>query len=226
MTTYNDLIDRIENAVNDASNATFSAAVVGEWLHDAIREYSQHFPRSAETTISTSLDDRKYDLPADLQEVEWVEYPDAEDPPERLRRREHTHPAFWLVDGYYDVIHHHDAADVAELWISTKPAAAETIRVAYTYDHDATITGTDTVTVPDRHEPILIKYCVWQAAKYLEEAEEQSPTSNSSLLMAQLAQNAYRAERTYYDALRRALTGRRGRSARVRWQLDKYDRIY
>ncbi len=226
MTTFSELRDRVENAVNDPTNTFFSADLVAEWIEDAIREYSQHFPRRARQTIAAADNDRAYDLNTDVQDILSVEYPQGENPPKYLTRRPYTHPDFWEEDGYYDWFRHHDAQDAPELYISTIPSTGEDIRVTYLGDHDSSFSAGTTISVPERHEPILIKFCVWQAVKILEQAEEQAPTSNSSLLMAQLAQNAYRAERAYYDVLRRALAGQEGRSTTTRWKMDKHDRIY
>ena len=226
MTVLSELRDRVENAVNDAGNAHFSTDLVDEWIKDAIREYSLHFPRRKTYDITTAADDREYDLASDTQDILSVEYPQGEDPPEYLERRSYRHPDFWEEDGYYDWIPHDDATDVLEIYISTKPDAGETIRVLYLGDHLTTLAAGSTISVPERHERVLINFCVWKALKYLEQAEEQAPTSNSSLLMAQMAQNAFRAERAYYDSLRRAIRGEEGQSAHARWKLDKYDRIY
>ena len=226
MTTMNAFIDRVENAINDASNNTFSTAVIEEWVDDSIREYSMHFPRRREKDITTSADDRQYSLPVDLQDVLSIEYPKGEDPPEFLKRRPRTHPDFWVIDGYYDWQRHVDHEDFPQLYISTKPSAGETIHVWYLGDHDTAVPGVGDLTVPDRHLQVLVNYCVWRAIRYLEAAEEQTPTNTNSLLMAQLAQNAFRAERAYYNSLRRAIAGADGRSATASWQMDRFDRIY
>lgn len=230
MTTFSEFRDLVENAVNDAGNTHFSTDVIEEWIADAIREYSQHFPRQKSTDITTTNPTRTYDLPADFQDALFVIYPLAGDDEPLLTYAERTGGHFFQdagVDGYYTLLRHADAQDSIEIQISAIPDDAETIRVHYLGDHDSDSWSASTaVSVPERHHPILIKYCVWQALKYLEQAEEQDPTSNSSLLMAQMAQNAYRAERAYYSALRRAIAGQQGRSSTLTWKLDKHDRIY
>lgn len=226
MTTLNDFIDRVENAVNDATNTYFSAALVEEWIEDATREYSLHFPRETYNDITTSAGVRAYSLPADLQDVIHVIYPLGDQPDPFLTYLDRRNPHFYDNDEHYYWHRHLDAQATISIWISATPDAGETIRVYYLGDHDLDVAGGSDISVPGRHEIILVKYCVWKAVKYLEQAEEQDPTSNSSLLMAQMAQNAFRAERAYYDVLRRALAGMEGRSARATWQLDKYDRIY
>jgi hypothetical protein len=84
----------------------------------------------------------------------------------------------------------------------------------------------DTVTVPDRHHDILIAFVIWAAWRELSSAEMQAPTSNSSLLMAQLFSNAGSAEYDYRNMLRYALVAEGGQSDRVIWEMDKWDRVY
>ena len=226
MTTLAQLADRAQNAISDAGATTWSQSIVEEWSVEAVRDYSQFFPRRVTDTIATLVDDREYDLPADFRRMLSVEYPTDQDPPEYLRRRSFMDPDFWEVDGYYDVVKHGDVAGVDELWISEKPAAGETITIIYHADHDLSLASGDSITVPARHEHILVEFVIWRAWTELLGAEQQSPTSNSSLLMSQLAVNADRAKRSYVQALARARIAASGESRSVRWMMDKYDRIY
>ena len=107
-----------------------------------------------------------------------------------------------------------------ELWISKSPAAGEEIAVYY-HAHHALIANPAAVsgscTVPPSHHNLLSLFVFWQNALALANAEQQTPTSNSSLLMAQLAQNARRAENAYHVALRQALYAAGGESRSSRW---------
>jgi hypothetical protein len=226
VTTLAELADKAQNAISDSGASTWSQSLVEEWCVEAIRDYSQHFPRRINTTINTSADDRKYDLPADFRGIVSVEYPTGEDPPEYLEHRSYTEDGFWERDSYFDIIIRADVADVAELWISEKPSASETITVEYIGDHDLSLSSGDTITVPERHEHILIEFVIWRAWVELQGAEQQSPTSNSSLLMSQYASNADRAKRSYVEALARGLRSQEGKSVRMKWKFDKFDRIY
>ena len=226
MTTLAELADRAQNAVSDAGAATWSQDVIEEWCIEAIRDYSKHLPRTITDTIATSAAVQKYDLPSDFRLMESVEYPTGEDPPEYLVRRAYTDRDFWVQDGFYDVLRHRSVGDADELWISSSPAAAETITIIYQGDHDFALSSATTITVPERHENILVEYVIWRAWVELLGAEQQSPTSNSSLLMSQFASNADRAKRSYVEALARALRSEEGDSARVQWRFDKFDRIY
>ena len=226
-TTLQQLIDQILGDLADTAAATFNENEIEQWTRDAIADYSHHFNKTVTDTISTSLNDRTYDLPALFMDMITVEYPTGEDPPEYLKRRSHQHESFWIEDGYYDVVKRDDDSDVDEIWISEKPAAAETITVTFTASHDNSIGTGTAVTVPVRHHHVLRNYVFWQATLQLAAAEEAAPTSNSSLLMSQLAQNSDRARRAYLDALAKALFAE-ARARQVSWnnKVEEATRIY
>ena len=79
-TTLQNIIDACEADLGDSGNATWSAADITQWCRDAIADYSVHFPRVLTDTITTSDDDRTYDLNADFLDPISVEYPTGEDP--------------------------------------------------------------------------------------------------------------------------------------------------
>lgn len=210
MTTFVQMIDRIETAVNDVANATWSTAVLATFLNDAIRDFSQHIPRIITTDVTTSADDRKYDLPDTFISVISVEYPIAKDPPEYLARKSYL-DQFWDRNCFYDVVSRGDATNPSEIWISKKPLASETIRVDHRALHDliADVTSiSGTLTVVSQHEHILIKYVIIQCSKYLQMAEEGTPTTNSSVLMSQYSNNVLRHRQEYEDAMAQALFAR------------------
>jgi len=227
MTTLTQLADLAQNLLSDAGAATWTQAVIEEWCNAAIKDYSQHFPRITSATITTTLNTNAYDLPADFLSIINVEYPTGEDPPEYLSRLDHRHPDFWINDCFYDIITHFDTGDVAEIWVSVDPPADETITYRYNATHEYGLASGETVTVPGHHENILTSFVVWKAALELLSAEQQSPTSNSSLLMGQLANNAARAKRAYFQAIAQALRSQEGESAVVTWKgLADLDQIY
>ncbi|MDX1664832.1 MAG: hypothetical protein R3272_13655 [Candidatus Promineifilaceae bacterium] len=226
MTTLAQLADRAQVILDDAAEAVWSQATIEALAVDAIREYSTHFPRRRSTTISAVADQNVYALPADFQSLVSVEYPAGEDPPAYLKRLDYQDAGFWLSADHFDIVDLADASDTAELWLAADPAGTETIAVYYNADHDASLASADPLTVAERHETILILYVIWQAQLILQHNEEQNPTSNSSLLMSQLATNADRARRNYVQALARALYASEGQSARAAWRFDKYDRVY
>jgi hypothetical protein len=227
MATLATLADEAQILLSDSGAATWAQATIEGWINAAIRDYSQHFPREVTDTITTTADTRKYDLPANFLDMLSVEYPTGEDPPEYLSRLPFNHRDFWGSDYFYDVVKHEDTGDVAELWISKKPAASETVTYIYQASHDHALDPSDTVTVPSHHHNLLILFVFWKANQELLSAEQQAPTSNSSLLMGQLASNMDRAKRTYYATIAQALRAIEGQSRLLNWHSDEeIDHIY
>lgn len=226
MTTLGELAEKALNQVGDSGAGTWSQELIEEWCIDAIRDYSQHLPRTRIYGIVTTEGEQKYDLPSDFRAMLSVQYPVAAEPPVYLERLSFEDARFWRMPGYYDVIHHDDAEDPDELWISQTPGDAEGIRTIFKADHAFDLGTDDEITVPGRHEHILVDFVLWRAWLELLGKEQQKPTSNSSLLMSQYASNADRAKRQYVESLARAIRSEEGQSERVTWKLDKWDRIY
>jgi hypothetical protein len=224
-----DLIDRCQVFLNDEKDTSWDTEMIGTFLNDAIRDYSQHFPRVRQETINLVVGQNIYDLPADLLGLIAVEYPGGQNPPEYLGRKAFTAASFWWQKGFYDVVYNRDDANVDELWLSTDPSAGQTAVIHYNAAHQLMAdpaAPTETNSVPELHQPLLVKYVAWQAALHLASAEQQNPTSNSSLLMAQLAQNARRSELSYHTALQQAIYAREGLSRVMGWRENGGGRIY
>ncbi len=221
MTTWAKLIDQCENAIDDESNSTWNVDQIIKWINDAVRDYSNHFPRTKTDSIALTTGTSEYDLDIDFLGVLSVEYPDGEDPREYLLRRAYTDAEFWNSAGFYDIIKSGDVADdLSQIVFSEDVATGETAVVQYQATHDLITDNNDlagTVTVPEPHQPLLVRYIQWQATVSLAFAEQQSPTSNSSLLMAQLAQNARRLEMSYSTALQQVIYASEGLSRPMNW---------
>ncbi len=217
---FANIIDRCETSLNDETNATYKASQIAEWVNDAIRDYSQHFPRIKTQTINCADDDQDYDLPADFMGIISVEYPTGEDPKEYLSRLGYAHGDWSNGDKWYDILPRMDDENVSELFVSATPATGESIEVQY-HAHHALISNTDDVegdcSLPPKHQHIITKYVNWQGTQFLMMAEQKNPTSNSSLLMAQLSQNSRRLEAAYHTAVKQALYAADGESRPVQW---------
>jgi hypothetical protein len=208
MTTLAATVTRLLISLNDEGNATWDTEMIATFLNDAIRDYTQHFPIQATDTIAMTTGTDTYDLNTDFMSVISVEYPDGEDPREYMLRRPYTHPDFWSVEGYYDIVHNDDDTNPSEIIFSTAVLTTKNAIVQYNAHHvliadTASISGN--LTVPPYHQHLLTHFVRWQASLHLASAEQQTPTSNSSLLMAQLAQNARRDSLAYSTALQQAI---------------------
>jgi hypothetical protein len=230
--TFTELISRAKVLLNDEAGGTWDTEMIGTFLNEAIRDYSQHFPRYRSTTIAAATGTHTYDLPADFLYATRVEYPAGETPPQYLSLRARRNPDFWSGRYWYDVDDHFSSSSPAQLTISTSPSTGENIVVSYAAPHesmDDPAAPTGTSTVPGPHQPLLMSYILWQASNHLLLKEQQNPTSNSSLLMAQLSQNARRFEASYSTSLRQAIYAEEGRSSVLSWipaAGDNLSRIY
>jgi hypothetical protein len=188
------------------------------FLNEAIREYSQHLPRLAETRLAAVAGARRYALPADTRALLSVEYPEGRDPAAYLTRLAHKSRRF-AQSGLlfaYDFLPRHDLTAAPSLLLSFEPTAGETLVARHTQPHAAVGGVNDYLTVPADHHHVLLGYVLFAAARQLQAAEQAAPTGGS-LLMAQLAANARRHELAYLQALNRILTQRQGESSVVAW---------
>ena len=204
-------------ALADAGDTpTWSDAELLLFLNEAIREYSQHLPRVAETRLAAVAGVRRYGLPADTRAVLSVEYPEGREPAVYLARLAHKSRRFVGAGAAYDYLPRHDLTAAPALLLSFDPAAGETLAVRHTRPHAAAATADDYLTVPADHHHVLLGYVLFAAARQLQAAEQAAPTGGS-LLMAQLAANARRHELAYLNALNRILNQRQGESSVVAW---------
>jgi hypothetical protein len=227
MTTLLQLADRAQLALNDSGVGTWPQATVEAWCLDAIRDYSQFFPRTRTSTTTIAIDDagHEFDLPTDFLAVILVEFPDGEDPPEYLERRARTRAAFWDYEGYYDVEPSHDAGTAGTLFLSEEPANGEAYTLTWLAPHDTDLVSGDTITVPEDHESILILYVLWQATRERMATEEQDPDTTIHLLR-QMVNAAEQAEADYRRALERAQDHVAPGGWTGPWRADVHDPIY
>jgi hypothetical protein len=193
------LIDDLQIDLADSAASVWSESELLQFLSDAIRYYSLVFPRLRSTTITAVADDRKYDLPTDHIRILSVEYPTGEDPPEHLIRSSRLDRVFWQKDSVYDVVRYGDQDVDDEIWIGDKPNGGETLTIQYLAYHPHTLAASGFCTVPIEHHHILKSCATWLASRNLQMAQEGTPTSNSSILMGQLALNTERLRDAYYE---------------------------
>ena len=231
MPTLAQLADRAQLTLNDTAAGTWPQATVEAWCIDAIRDYSQAFPRTRALTIAISgaSPGHEFNLTTDTVDLIQVEYPDGEDPPVYLKRRHRTHPQFYGRAGYYDLEILHDSQEYSILYLSEEPADGETIAILAKCHHDVTIVSGDDITVPVQHESLLILYVLWQAFKERLATEQQDPDTTLAgavTLLQQLVKGATQAEAEYRRALQRALQARSESGPTGPWTVDDHDRIY
>jgi hypothetical protein len=215
------------NLIGDPTNAVFSTAVLTEWINFAIADISQHFPRVITRTMNCVTDQLEYDLDDTFMACLSVEYPDGEDPPRFLMRREYTHPLFYEQPGFYDIINTQSAlaTNLPRLVISEAPTTGEDIVMEHTAPHNSLSAPNDVTTLFNRHTHLISLFVRWKAWQELATTEGMDPDP-VKLLAATQEVNAYRAERAYYDALRRDIAAESASGRASGWRMDKYDSTY
>jgi len=154
MTTLGAFRDTTIYAVVD--RARWDIPTVNAWIRDAVRDYSSYFPQFIDTAsledgnLECEQDVREYSLAAftGIRSVMEVEYPEGEDPPEFLTRRDLDDPRGFYGLGVYDV-RGHLAPDT--LVIGPAPDDGEEIRLIYLANHANPETDADVLTVPEHH---------------------------------------------------------------------------
>jgi len=225
-TTLTGLTTICRDAIGDPSAATFSDAILQDYINLAIADLNNYFPKRSVATISTVLNQQVYELPISLISAVSVEYPTSETPPKYLTRRAYTHPLFNLVEGYYDVFIRQDqtVGNPPTLYLSVKPPAGKTITVWYNSEHSKLLNPGDATTILDRHLyliPLRVRWSCWAELATVETMDPDPlhtpyPTKEKS---ANLAETAYRA------ALATAIATD-AESGITPWTMDRFDRIY
>ncbi|MEW5797347.1 MAG: hypothetical protein AB1772_13460, partial [Candidatus Zixiibacteriota bacterium] len=207
MTTLSTIRTRCRNLLGDTAGTEFTDAQVNAWINDALQDLSNHFPQVKTKVFTTVADQRKYNWESDLPiAILSVEYPTGEDPPEYLQRRAYTDPGFWEENGYYDFITRSitDATYKPLLVISEEPEANDYIEITYQVAHDALSADADITTLPDRYLYLIELYVRWKAWQELATTEGIDPDPMQRTMASQLELNAFRAERSWYNALKDA----------------------
>ncbi|MFC1996973.1 hypothetical protein ACFLXI_05120 [Chloroflexota bacterium] len=217
-----ELREHCQRSLSDEDGNTYTDSLVDGWIREAIEEYSQHFGKVEDVAVTgIAAGTYAYTISDRLGGILRIEYPEDEDPPQYLTRRPYASDDFWLHGDSYDYVQTDgEAAGILYLSDPTQDTTA-TIQVNRSYDEAAT-----TIEVPAMHEPILVARVRWSARQHQADAELLAPTSNSSLLMAQMEQNARSARNGYFKLLFNALLANTGQSTVIKWTMDKYDRVY
>lgn len=221
MTTLSQLESRCRNALGDTvSPYKFSSLQLDEWINDAIRELTLHFPRRLSLALSCTAGDRTYNLPSALRSLLSVEYPAGQAPPRYLKRLPYTDQGFWEAAGCYDLVLPQDASagNPPQLWISDRPKAGESILAWYEAEHNLLSAPSDETDFLERHLHLLPLYVRWRAWQALSTQDGADPNVLDPLF-SNMEAAAARAEASFRRALEQARRAEGG-SAVVRWRMD------
>jgi len=151
--TWAEFLSDLRNDLDDtADTPRWSDEQLYVYTKDAIRDYSQFFPRRIDGTELT-LNGTAYDLPSDYVEAITVESPEhrfLEDREERpgIRYFDKSKPLFYYIEG-------------SSLYLQGTPLDGDGIYLTYYALHDIPASETDSTfvfTVPDRDIELLRIY--------------------------------------------------------------------
>ena len=218
--SLNETVTEVRRMFRDVK---WSDATLQSWVKDAVRDYSNHFPRLEELAGDATTGTYEYAFSDLCLGVIEVEYPTGETPPEFPPQRNHLMDSFFDGGNYYDAVMY-PGQDDSELWLSD-PETGSSYNVKYFTDYAWTASGSDYVAeVPDQHRAILVQYVVWVCWREMATIEKEKSEIESRYNV--FAERVLR-ERQYYDDIIQAFKAARPHESRiVTWVMDKYDRIY
>ena len=221
MTTRLDLRNLCRRRLGDLTAPyRWSDLQLNQWINDALAEASLAFPRRLQVQINTSAGVHAYDLPAGFQAVLAVFYPAGSAAPQALEHLASTEYDFYELPGRYDVLQ----AGACQVLLSDSPQDGESIQVDYLSDHAWLDDDGDACTLADALLELVTLFVRWASLQELASQEASDPNPGS-IAISLLEAHAGRAEATYRQVVLRFQRAT-AESARVHWQMDRYDPIY
>ena len=233
--SLNKTVDLVRKSFRDVK---WSTDTLEEWVKQAVKEYSKHFPIVSSITDAAVSGTYEYDFFAGTHDEEDLpvilavtgfEYPTGEDPPEYPKRKSHTQPGFFDGnDDYYDVVIY-PSHNNGEIWLSD-PKTGSGFQIWFQTEHSWTSvdSGADENTeVPGHHQPIIVQYVTWLCwRETVSEAQLNLSDEEYASKIRAVIQRADQEFLTYTDMVKAAELSVSPESETIVWAMDKYDRIY
>lgn len=200
------------------SNETLKA-----WVKDAVREYSNHFPLIKEVSGAATTGTYEYVFDYLVTGVIECEYPTGEDPPKFPEQRNHREPHFF-DDGlsYYDLVAY-PGENAAEIWLSD-PVTGTNYNIKFQTEHEWTANGSDyEADIPDSSRHIIIQYAIWQCWREMLTIEKENTDKDRKDFLTKQVDKAAKSYMTMITSLKETMAAE---SEFVKWEMDKFDRIY
>jgi len=181
----------------------FSDLQINQWIHDAIAELSQLFPRSLYAEFTLQAGQTVVDLSglSGFQSILQVEYPLGLQPPRYLHRASHRNPARFSGRPTYDLDWRWPGG--RRLILGLIPQEGERLGLTYEADHLYPSDDQTALTIPDRHLELIVLF-VRMAALQEQLAELGAQSLAAPSLLGVRALNAARARQEYLEALDQA----------------------
>jgi len=216
----------------------WSQDTLEEWVKQAVKEYSKHFPLVSSVTDSAVAGTYKYDFFAGAHDEEDLpvvlavtkfEYPTGEDPPKYPKRKSHTQDFFFDGDDdFYDVVIFPNRTN-GEVWLSD-PETGSSFQIWFHTEHAWTSVDSDTdenTEVAGNHQPIIIQYVTWLCwREMISEAQMNLDKDEYTSKIRAIVERADYEYIRYTDMIHDAEKAVSPESETIVWAMDKYDRIY
>lgn len=211
MTTRAELRARIRTELNDAGGTPlWSDSALNQWIDEAVRDYGEHLPREASTTLTSVADQASYTLPTDCDRALRVEHPDGVfRVPLRLIGGDALPGSEIVVGGplipTYDVWAGQVVLDPAPT------AGGEAIRLRYLATYPAPASDGATLATPSRDDALLIWGVCARALRWIDTDESKRQRFERQRgVSAQQAASPYEQalHASYAQRLRRVRPGR------------------
>jgi hypothetical protein len=200
----------------------WSTSTIESWVYDAVRDYSHHFPVVMEVSGDATTGTYEYSIAYLVLGVIEFEYPTGEDPPEYPEQRNHRESHFF-EDGlsYYDLVSY-AGKNAAELWLS-KPETGESYNIKILTEHQWVTNGSDYVAIPDSDRHVIVQYVIWQCWREMLTIESENADPERRAYISEQIADAAQSYSMYLSSLKKE---RAAESEFIKWEMDKFDRIY
>ena len=195
-----------------ASTSDWPDETLDTFVADAIRAYSNEWPRRLGHELVLTTGTQAYDLPGGhgFVRVSAVEYPAGDNPPNYLEQVD-LHSRAFVAAGACYALHpvNDDVAavsdDVAGQLVFAQPmTTGENAVIQYQAEHRIPTEDSDIISVPSVHLESLIAFVEFRAHWELETDEAYTQSSSAgSLLLSQLGENGRRAWNRWREVMQR-----------------------
>jgi len=150
MTTWTNLLADIRVDLKDTGTTTrWADPALLLWAKDAIRDYSQYFPRYM-SRVSMTITDSRSALPAD-----FISVVDVECPQDRYLEPRQTRPGSQFSSSGRPTIYYTEGG---YLYLNGTPLDGETLLLTYNAYHTVPTDGNSVLTVPDTDLELIRLY--------------------------------------------------------------------
>ena len=225
--TFTKLLNDIALANGDVLGATWARVTyIMPWAKEAMLAFPILRPIDESYTIAVTAT-HIITLGTNYREIISVEYPIGAEPPTYLTRKNRLDPHFYDSDDHYDLERDFSAGVGWCIYTSKLLPVGARVTVQYLANHATALDddSSDTITVPDEYEHILIAYVLVKCYRERLSYAMQDPTAHTSVIQ-QMTEMVEHMEHSYSELVAAAVAKITDSRFSPQHQVDKYDRVY